>query len=337
MITGTVFIHGMGHSHPENIIDNKFLEELDIGTNDKWIMERVGIQTRRTVLPLDYIKETRNRDTRAAVDAAQVSNAETGKIAAEVAIANAGISSADIGMVIAGGCSPDTVTPAEACSIAAALEIECESFDLNSACSSFGAQMHFLARMRPESLPEYILLVSPENNTRTIDYSDRNTAVLWGDGTSAAVVSTRVPAAAQAVFQTLTSSPKGWDKVVIPRQGHFSQEGPTVQTFAIKRTVKCYRQIRERYTDNTPGLYFVGHQANLRMLQSVCERSEIPEDRHMFNVDVFGNTGAAGAPVVLSQNWRRFKAGDVLALIVVGAGLTWSSMAIEFVNTNGSV
>ena len=113
-MSGTVFIHGMGHSHPPNIIDNQFLEDLDIGTNNEWILERVGIHRRRTVLPLDYIIETRNCDTREAMRVAQVSNAETGRQAAELALQNAGVAAGDIGMLIAGGCSPDIVVPAEA-------------------------------------------------------------------------------------------------------------------------------------------------------------------------------------------------------------------------------
>jgi 3-oxoacyl-[acyl-carrier-protein] synthase-3 len=334
-MTGTVFIHGMGHSHPVNVIDNLFLEDLDIGTSNDWILERVGIRTRRTVLPLDYIVETRNQDLREAMIVAQSSNAETGQKAAEMAISNAGISKDDIGMVISGCCSPDIVAPAEACSIAGKLGIECESFDLNSACSSFGAQMHFLSKMRPEALPEFILLVLPENNTRTIDYNDRNSAVLWGDGTTAAVVSTRVAAPVQAVFHTLQSSPQGWDKVLIPRAGHFVQEGSTVQTFAIKRSVKCYREIKARYEGSDRRIYFIGHQANLRMLESVCERADITKVNHLFNVDEYGNTGAAGGPSVLSQYWSTFEPGDVLAIVVVGAGLTWSSLAIEF--NNGQV
>lgn len=323
-----LYIHGLGHFHPDNIIDNKFLEELDIGTNDEWILERVGIRTRRTVLPLDYIRETRNTNPVAAPGVAEFGNATTGMLAAQHALRNAGIAPEQVGMVIAGGCAPDVVTPAEACTIAAELGIEAPAFDLNAACSSFGAQVYFLAQMRPEALPDFILLVSPENNTRTINYNDRNTAVLWGDGTSAAVVSLREPARARVVFHTLTSSPQGWRKVQIPRMGHFDQEGATVQTFAIKRTIKCLNEIKARYADQA--IYFIGHQANLTMLESVCTRCEVAGERHLFNVDEFGNTGAAGAPIVLSQNWNRFGPGDVIALIVVGAGLTWSSMAIEF-------
>jgi len=323
-----IYIHGLGHFHPDNVIDNTFLEELDIGTSDDWIMERVGIRARRTVLSLDYIRATRNRDPRGAAEASDYSNAQTGKLAAEMAIKNAGIDKEQIGLIITGGCSPQTLTPAEACTVAAALGLEVNAFDLNSACSSFGTQMHFLSMMQPDALPEYVLLVSPENNTRSINYSDRATAVLWGDGTSAAVVSTKVPAPARAVFHTMTSSPAGWSKVVIPRMGFFDQEGATVQTFAIKRTIKCYREIVTAYPEPKP--YFIGHQANLVMLQSVTNRCDIPPERHFFNVDEFGNTGAAGAPTVLSQNWHRFQPGDRLALIVVGAGLTWASMVVEF-------
>jgi 3-oxoacyl-[acyl-carrier-protein] synthase-3 len=323
-----IYLHGLGHFHPDNVIDNKFLEELDIATSNEWIIERVGIRTRRTVLSLDYIKETRNRDLRAASEASDYSNAVTGKLAAEMALKNAGIEKEQIGMVISGGCSPETLTPAEAATIAAEIGIEVNAFDLNSACSSFGSQIHFLSMMNPEATPEFILLISPENNTRSIDYTDRNTAVLWGDGTSAAVVSTKVPAKAKVDFHSMTSSPKGWDKVTIPRMGYFKQDGATVQTFAIKRTVKCYREIAKIYRETRP--HFIGHQANLGMLQSVCSRNEIPQDKHFFNVDEFGNTGASGAPTVLSQNWHNFKEGDRLALIVVGAGLTWASMAIEF-------
>lgn len=323
-----IYLHGIGHFHPDNIIDNQFLEDLDIGTNNDWIMQRVGIRTRKTVLSLDYIKETRNRDLRAASEASDYSNALTGRLAAEMAIENAGIAKEQIGLLIAGGCSAETLTPAEACTIAAELGLEVNAFDLNSACSSFGAQIHFVGLMNPEALPDFILLVSPENNTRVVDYTDRQTAVLWGDGTSAAVISTRVPARAAVTFHTMTSHPQGWKKVTIPRTGFFGQEGSAVQSFAIKRTVNCYHEIVQRYPGPPP--YFIGHQANLTMLKSVCRRCAIAEKRHLFNVDAFGNTGASGAPTVLSQNWQRFKTGDRVALIVVGAGLTWAGMVIEF-------
>ena len=328
-----LYLHGLGHFHPQNVISNQFFEELDIGTTSDWILERVGIRTRRTVLPLDYIRTTRNSEPRQAIEVAEYSNAETGRRAALMAMERAGIGPEQIGMVIAGGCSPDNAIPAEACTIACKLGIETTCFDINSACSSFGAHLHTLSLMRPEALPDFILLISPENTTRTVDYNDRSSAVLWGDGTSAAIVSATVPARARLSFHTLVSSPKGWDKVVIPRLGHFEQEGATVQTFAIKRSVSCLREIQRRFPGRDDDLIFVGHQANLMMLDSVCRKCGIRPERHLTNVAEYGNTGAAGAPTVVSQNWESFGDGDIVALVVVGSGLTWSSLVIEFNGT----
>jgi len=98
----TLHLLGIGHFHPDTEITNRFLEDLGIGTDDEWIVDRVGIHSRRTVLPLDYIRETRNADPRGAVEAALVSNAVLGSRAAEVAITRAGISRDDVGMVISG-------------------------------------------------------------------------------------------------------------------------------------------------------------------------------------------------------------------------------------------
>jgi len=103
-----------------------------------------------------------------------------------------------------------------------------------------------------------------------------------------------------------------------------------VQSFAIKKTVACYKEIAQNYNPEERRIFFIGHQANFTMLQSVCRRCEIAEDRHLYNIDAFGNTGAAGAPTVLGQNWDTFEDGDVVALSVVGAGLSWASLAIEF-------
>jgi 3-oxoacyl-[acyl-carrier-protein] synthase-3 len=238
---GRLYLHSVGHFHPENVIDNAFLERLDIGTSDDWIMDRVGIRRRRTVLPLEYIEKTKNADVRLGQQAALYSSVETGRRAAMFALERAGLRPSDIGMVIAGGCLPDMAIPAEACRIAAALGIEAPGIDLNSACSSFGAQMHFLANMA--SLPRYVLVVNPENTTRAVNYADRSTAVLWGDGTGATIVSKDVPARATVTNTELASSPAGWAAVSIPRFGHFTQEGSAVQRFAIRTTLGCLERL----------------------------------------------------------------------------------------------
>jgi len=320
-----LYVHGLGHFHPENQIDNKFLEELDIGTNDEWIVSRVGISNRRTVLPLDYIKATRNKDLRAGLEAAEYSNAETGKRAALMAIERAGIKPSDIGLVIAGDSSPDNLIPPEASTIAKALGIEVPAIDFNTACSTFGAQMHFVKSMG-ESLPEWVLCVVPENTTRVTDYSDRSSAILFGDATAAAVVSTKIPAKTKITYSMFGGAPSGAFDVHIPRFGHFKQNGAVVQKFAIKKMVELLRGIQAR--DAARDYIYVGHQANLTMLEAVIKRCEIPVERHYFNISQYGNQAAAGAPAVISQRWDSWKSGDHVACVVVGSGLSWSALEI---------
>jgi 3-oxoacyl-[acyl-carrier-protein] synthase-3 len=325
-----LYLHGLGHFHPKTELTNRFLEDLDIGTTDDWIVERVGIRSRRTVLPLDYIRETRNREPWTAIEAATLSNAEMGRRAAELALDRAGIPAAEIGMVIAGSSATDTASPAEACNIAERLGLEVPSFDLNSACTSFYVQLYMLSCMRADALPDYVLLVTPESLTKTVDYSDRSASVLWGDAATAAVVSLRHPARARILGNTLASSPAGGDKVVVPRTGHFRQQGRTVQTFGIKRMTRCLGALKEEFDHEPRHFHFVGHQANLRMLESVQAACEIPDERHHTNVEWYGNTGCASAASVVSMSWDKWSALDDLAVVGVGAGLTWSSYLIRF-------
>jgi len=325
-----IYIHGLGHFHPENILNNKFFEELDIDTNNEWITQRVGIKTRRTVLPLDYIRQTKNFSPVEAHEASLYTNAQTGAFAAKHALERASLKPSDIGMVISGSCTPQHSCPAEACTIAAELNIEAISFDINSACSSVAAQLNFINMMQPEVLPDYILIVNPENNTRSVDYSDRSSSILWGDCSSALIISTKIPSAIRLKNSFLESSPKGWDKVRFPVARHFKQEGRTVQTFAIKRCLSIVKKMRNHIDSSQASkMKFIGHQANLRMLESVCRIGEISDELHLSNVELYGNCGAAGAPSVLSQHWSEFKQGDLLTLAVVGAGLSWGGLLFE--------
>jgi 3-oxoacyl-[acyl-carrier-protein] synthase-3 len=297
-------------------------------------MERVGIRTRHTVLPLDYIKTTRNKDTRGAIEAATMSNAETGAAAARMALERAGLKPQDIGMVLAGGCSPDECIPAESNRIAAELNIDAPCVDVSAACSSFCAQLWFLDSMKPERLPEYVLMVSPENSTRVVDYSDRSSCVLWGDASSAAVVSLKTPGRWNVLKTYLSGDPSGADKVVVPRLGHFTQQGPAVQAFGVRRGSETYSALLESWKASQPGrdannMTFIGHQANLRMLEAIVRRNDIPPERHVFNVDKRGNTGAAGAPSVLSERWDDPTIQDGVAVTVVGSGLTWAGALLE--------
>jgi 3-oxoacyl-[acyl-carrier-protein] synthase-3 len=326
----SLYLHGIGHFHPEHEITNAFIESLDIGTTEAWILDRVGIRTRRTVLPLDYIQQTRNADLRAAGEAAKYTNAEMAERAARIAVERAGIAMSDIGMVIAGSSAPDTLSPADACNVAARLGLEVPSFDMNSACTSYFIPIHLLGMMQPDRLPTFVLVVAPESLTRTVDYTDRSTAVLWGDGAAAAVISTREPGRAQYMTSVLDSSPSGHDKVVVPRHGYFRQDGQAVQKFAVKRTAETLRRLLAEHGDAQRRFAFVGHQANLRMLESVCRICDIPPDRHFSNVERFGNTAAAGSPSVLSMRWEEWTPQDDVVVAGVGAGLTWAGYFLRF-------
>ncbi len=327
---GEIHLHGLGHAHPEPEISNAFLEALDIGTDEAWILERVGIRSRRTVLSLDYIRDTRNADPRAAADASVVSSAALARPAAELALARAGLGRADVGLVVAGSSAPETCSPAEACNVAAALDLDVPAFDVSSACTSFFAQLQALCWMRPEALPRFVLLVVPETMTRTVDYRDRATAVLWGDGAAAAVVSTRERGRASITASALASRPAGAAKVVVPRAGHFHQQGQAVQRFAIEKTTEGLARIRAEQDDPDRPLHFVGHQANLRVLEAVCRQCDVAPERHHSNLEAFGNTGAAGAPSVLSMAWDKWTARDDVAVAGVGSGLTWASFLAHF-------
>jgi 3-oxoacyl-[acyl-carrier-protein] synthase-3 len=327
----TLFLHGLGHAHPDHEITNRFLTELDIGTDDEWILERVGIHARRSVLPLDYIRRTRNRDPRAALEAADWSQADLGAAAARMAVARAGIATSDLGWVIAGSSAGDSHScPAEACHVARALGLEVPAFDVSSACTSFYVQLHWLSLMQPERLPDYVLIVAPETLTTTVDYDDRATAVLWGDGAAAAVVSTRHASGVRVLGTTVESRPEAATTVLIPRGGHFEQDGRTVQMFGIRRMVRSVELLRERYERDGRRFHFVGHQANLRMLERVREQCGIPGERHHTNVEWYGNTGAASAASVISMQWEKWGSHDDVAVAGVGAGLTWASYLLRF-------
>lgn len=323
-----LYLHGIGHSHPSTVIDNDFLSSLDIGVDSAWVEERVGILERRTTLSLEYIRQTRNADTRAAVEGSSMPTTEMAREAAEHALRRAGIEAGAVRMVIAGGCCPEMLIPAEASRVAAALGIEAVAFDVSAACASFAAQIHVLSQMRPEALPDFVLVANVEAFTRTINYADRGTAVLFGDCATAAIVSPRVSSRVRILESSYQTDVSGHGQITIPAGGHFAQEGHRVQMFAVRKTVELIGE--SRFANNGHSKrneLFIGHQANLRMLEAVCKRLNIPSENHLSNVKYFGNCGAAGAPSVLSQHWDDLGLCAV-NLAVVGSGLSWGGVRI---------
>ncbi len=324
-----LYLHGIGHFHPENVITNRFLEELEIGTDEAWIMERVGIRERRTVLPLDYIRETKNRDARAAHEASLYRNAEMAAAAARTALDRAGLTPGDIGLVISGSSIPSHTTPAEAATVAAELGIDAPCFDVNSACTTFGMQVDLLNRMAADKLPSFVLIAQPEGITRAIDFSDRSSAVLFGDACTAAVLSATVKARVAVAESNCGTKAAAWEKVSIPFASHFRQDGHAVQGFAIRRMTESLQGLKAGLANGGGGRFrFIGHQANLGALRTVCERAGIADEQHWHNVCDFGNTGSAGSPAVLSEHWDDLLCGDRVAICLVGACLTWVNLLL---------
>jgi 3-oxoacyl-[acyl-carrier-protein] synthase-3 len=188
--------------------------------------------------------------------------------------------------------------------------------------------------MHPERVPDFVLIVQTETLTSTVDYADRSSAVLFGDAAAAALVSLRIPSRVRISHVDVQSSPAGAQKVMIPRTGYFVQDGRAVQMFAIKRTREGVERIAEARREEAEAelrpLHFVGHQANLRVLEQVCERCAISASLHHANVELFGNTGGASAPSVLSMEWEKWRPHDDVAVSVVGGGLTWGRALVRF-------
>ncbi|MCL2669347.1 MAG: ketoacyl-ACP synthase III, partial [Syntrophaceae bacterium] len=206
------------------------------------------------------------------------------------------------------------------------LGIEAPCFDLSSACSTFGMQLNMLRRMAAEQNPPFILTVQPEGITRCIDFSDRSSSVLFGDACTATVVSHQAKARVSLVTSNCGSNPAAHEKVGIPFGGHFVQDGRAVQGFAIRKMTELLQELLASMPGGGQSFHFIGHQANLGALKTVCERAGIPDAQHWHNVEEFGNTGASGAPAVLSAHWEELRPGDRLAVCVVGAGLTWANL-----------
>jgi 3-oxoacyl-[acyl-carrier-protein] synthase-3 len=125
--------------------------------------------------------------------------------------------------------------------------------------------------------------------------------------------------------------------VVVPRADHFAQDGRAVQMFAVKKTSEVFERLRREHSTPDRPFHFVGHQANLRMLETVCQRCDIPRQRHHSNVEWFGNTAAASSASVLSMRWDEWRPGDDVAVVGVGGGLTWAGYLVRFDGENSHV
>lgn len=324
-------ILGMGACHPDTVIDNKFLEDLDIGTNAQWIEEKIGVITRVTTLTLDYIKTTRNQDPRMALDVASMTSEDMGFKAAENALKHAGITAQQVGMVIVNCCTPGKGAPSEAVRIAQRLDCPGVPFDVYTACPAFALHIDFLRNYREEKLPEFILCISTAAMTQHVNYNDRSDGAIWGDGAAAWVVSPVHNGRLEMVDSSYTADPSRCEAVVVDAYRHFRQDGRAVRDFSVRQTVRLIKALEAAYPLDWSRDIFIGHQANRTMLEQITNNREIPPTNHWHNVTYLGNQAGAGAPAVLCGHWDKIQTGQHIAVAVVGAGLSWGSILMRAV------
>ncbi|MCB0319839.1 MAG: hypothetical protein KDD60_02870 [Bdellovibrionales bacterium] len=324
-------ILGMGTAFPSHSIDNPFIEDLEIGTNEEWILSKIGIEKRLSSLPIDYILETRNADPRKAASFAETTTTDLGVRAARAALEKAGITNSQVGLVICNTCTPDRVAPAQAQQIAAALGVQCKAYDVLTACPAFALHMDYLGRFEEDALPDYVLCISSAVVTQSVNYNDRSDSAIWGDGAAAWVVSPRQVGKIRMLDSHFMADPMRCEAVVVDTFGHFHQDGRAVRDFSVRQTVRLIKRLESEFNLDWSRDVFIGHQANRTMLAQITNNRKILDSNHWFNVTEIGNQAGAGAPATLSMHWDEIQPGQRIVVAVVGAGLSWGSILFEAV------
>lgn len=322
-------ILGMGYAFPNGELDNAFIEGLDIGTSAEWIMDKIGIATRRVSLPLDYIKQTRNEEPEMAQAVAESSPTELAVEAVDLALRRAGIGREDIGLILCNCCTPYDVSPGEAEALCRALGLDVLSHDLFTACPVFALHVDYLRRFQEDALPDYVLCVSTATLSQSVNYNDRSDAAIWGDGAAAWVVSPRKPGKLAVVSSSFDSDPTRSSAVVVDTFKHFHQDGRAVRDFSVRQTVRLIRGLEAEHDIDWSRDIFIGHQANRTMLAQITNNRKIPETSHWHNVAAIGNQAGAGAPATLAMNWDTITKDQFIVVVVVGAGLSWGSILLK--------
>jgi 3-oxoacyl-[acyl-carrier-protein] synthase III len=314
---------------PPRLLTNADLEKL-VDTTDEWIMQRTGIRERHVVDP-------------------GVATSDLAKEAALEAIGRAGLTPADIDLIIVGTVTPDMLFPSTACLVQAKIgATRAWGFDLSAACSAFTYALTVGSQMVASGAATNVLVIGADVMSSIIDYTDRATCVLFGDGAGAVVLGVSDdPSVGILDFEHQVDGsggpalcmPAGGSKLPASRETvdqrlHFvKQEGQAVFKFAVRNTGEICERILHRNGVTAANLdLFVSHQANRRIIMSAAERIGMPEDKVIINIDRFGNTTAATIPLALNDaiDSGRLKKGDLILLASVGAGFTVGSVLVRW-------
>jgi 3-oxoacyl-[acyl-carrier-protein] synthase-3 len=298
---------------PSKILRNADLEKI-VDTTDEWIFTRTGIRERRIASD----KET---------------TSDMGAKAALQAIKNSGLSPDAIDLVIVATSTPDTVYPSTACRIQHKIGASrAAAFDLSAACSGFLYGLVVAEQFIASHAYETILVIGAEKNSAVLDWKDRNTCVLFGDGAGAVIVQNR--AHSHGILATdMGSNGAQTDILSLPAQGPIKMAGKEVYRHAVNAMIEsAERSLKKSHLTFDEIRCVIPHQANLRIIASIGEKLKIPASRFYINLDRYGNMSAACIPVALHEASQSgaIQPGDHLLLIAFGGGLTWASAVLEW-------
>jgi 3-oxoacyl-[acyl-carrier-protein] synthase III len=314
---------------PPRLLTNGDLEKL-VETTDEWILQRTGIKTRHIVEP-------------------GVATSDLAKEAALKAIARAGLTPNDIDFIVVGTTTPDMVFPSTACLVQTKIGApNAWGFDLMAACSGFTYGVTTAAQMVASGASQRALVIGADVMSSIIDYTDRTTCVLFGDGAGAVVVE---PADEDGIgiidFEAYVDGSGGYalcmpaggslkpasHETVAQRLHYVTQDGQTVFKFAVRNTEEACRRILDRNNINPDDIdLFVSHQANRRIIMAAADKLGVASEKIVINIEKFGNTTAGTIPLALNDAVEdgRLKRGDLVLLASVGAGFTVGAILLRW-------
>jgi 3-oxoacyl-[acyl-carrier-protein] synthase-3 len=323
-----VGIRGTGSCVPAKVLRNQDFEKM-VDTSDEWITSRTGIKERRVV-------------------AAGESTATLALEAGRRAIADAGLAPQDIDVVMVATVTPDNQFPSTACKIQALLgATRAAAFDISAACTGFLYGMTVARSLIASGAAKNILLIGAETLSRIVDYSDRTSCILFGDGAGAAVLSSEFTRG-EVLPSRIFADGSGYEVMWIRTGGslerptpelmaaghHFMRiRGREVYKFAVSKMVELVEEQVKANPDLELG-FVIPHQVNLRIIESARERLGIPAERIYVNIEKYGNTSAASIPIAFDEAVRSgaldASRGKLVVFCAFGAGLTWGSGALRW-------
>ncbi len=322
-------IVGLGSYLPSTRITNADLEKM-VETTDEWIMKRTGIKERRRASP-------------------EEAASDLGTKAALKALENAGVTPAEVDLIIAATITPDSLLPATACIIQDNIKAEkAAAFDLMAACSGFLYALATANNYVATGMYDTVLVVATEVLTRATNWQDRGTCILFGDGAGAAVVKAVEEGKGFLSFD-LGAIGAGGDLLKIPAGGsrkpathetvdkneHYIQmSGNEVYKFAVKIMGDASLKALEKAgLDRKDVDFLVPHQANTRIIDAALKRLELPPEKVYLNLSNYGNMSGASIPVALDETVKKglIKTDDVVILVGFGGGLTWGACVMRWV------